>query len=343
MKNFLNDSQVKELRKEHRKIRQRNEADRIKSILLLNDGYNYEQIAKILLLDDSTIRRYISIYEKEGLKGLMLNNYKGGTSLLSQKQKEELIAHLESHTYHRAKDIVKHIKETYNIEYSEKGIVYLLHLLGFVYKKPKRIPGKADPEKQIEFIKETYNKIKEKKGLHDRIYFMDATHPHHNPEPVYGWIKKGTIKEIKSNTGRNRLNINGAIDITDFNMIYREDDRINAESTIELFKQMEEKNPLAEVIFAIGDNARYYHAKNVTKYLARSKIELIFLPPYAPNLNLIERLWHFLRKKILCHYYETFAEFRKAYLSFFENIHDHKEELTSLLTENFEIIGKSIS
>ena len=346
MKHFLKDSQVKKLRKAHRRAKQKGDAhgaDKIKSILLLNDCYSYEQIAKILLLDDSTIRRYADLYEKEGLKGLTRNNYTGGTSSLSQEQEVELIAHLESHTYHRAKDIARHIKETYGITYSEKGVVYLLHRLGFVYKKPKRIPGKADPEKQIEFIEEKYKKIKEKKGPHDRIYFMDATHPHHNPEPVCGWIKKGTTKEIRSNTGRNRLNINGAIDITDFNMIFREDTRINAQSTIELFKQMEEANPLADIIFVISDNARYYRAKNVTDYLARSKIELVFLPPYAPNLNLIERLWRFLRKKVLCHYYETFAEFRMACLSFFENLHDYKEQLATLLTENFEITGKNFS
>jgi len=262
---------------------------------------------------------------------------------LSKEKEKELAEHLENHTYHRAKDIVAYVKERYNISYTEKGIVHLLHRLGFVYKRPKRIPGKADPDKQIEFIEKEYKKIKEIKGPNDRIYFMDATHPHHNPEPIYGWIKKGTTKEIKSNTGRQHININGAIDITDFNMVFREETRVNAQSTIELFKQMEKANPLAKTIFVISDNANYYRSKDVTKYLTSSRIKLIFLPPYAPNLNLIERLWHFLRKKVLGQYYETFTEFREACLTFFGNLHLYKEELSTLLTENFQIVGKHFS
>ncbi|MDI6751793.1 MAG: hypothetical protein QME07_02900 [bacterium] len=59
----------------------------------------------------------------------------------------------------------------------------------------------------------TYQKVKEEKGPNDKIYFMDATHPCHNSMPSYGWIPKGKTKELPSNTGRKRININGAIDV----------------------------------------------------------------------------------------------------------------------------------
>ena len=98
----------------------------------------------------------------------------------------------------------------------------------------------------------------------------------------------------------------------------------------------------AEVVYTICDKARYYISKKVKEYLGKSKIELVFLPPYSPNLNLIERLWKYFRKIVLYNeYYETFDEFRKACKSFFRQIKRYKEDLTSLLTENFQIINSN--
>jgi hypothetical protein len=73
--------------------------------------------------------------------------------------------------------------------------------LGYVYKKPRLIPGKANAEQQREFV-EYYQTLKAKKAPDDPIYFMDATHPQHNPIAGYGWIKRGQDHEISSNTGR---------------------------------------------------------------------------------------------------------------------------------------------
>lgn len=172
---------------------------------------------------------------------------------------------------------------------------------------------------------------------------MDGVHPQHNSMPANGWIKKGTTKEIPSNTCRKRININGAIDIEDFNFIHWEDERINSESTIALFQQIEEANPLAEQPFVIIDNARYYRSKLVKGYVKNSKIVTVFLPPYSPKLNLIERLWKLLHKVIHYNkYYDTFLEFKNACFHFLNNFHEYESELRSRLTENFEITGKAL-
>jgi len=118
--------------------------------------------------------------------------------------------------------------------------------------------------------------------------FMDATHPQHNPVIACGWIKRGKEHPIKSNTGRRRLNINGAIDVQRMSAEIRFDDTIDAISTIALFEQIERANPLAKRITIICDNARYYRSKAVAEYLENSRINLLFSPPYSPNLNLIE-------------------------------------------------------
>jgi len=78
----------------------------------------------------------------------------------------------------------------------------------------------------------------------------------------------------------------------------------------------------------LADRASYFTANLVKEWIKNSTVELIYLPAYSPNLNLIERLWKFLRKKVIdAEYYETFALFRTKVLSFFEHIDDHIDEL----------------
>ncbi len=78
----------------------------------------------------------------------------------------------------------------------------------------------------------------------------------------------------------------------------------------------------------------------LSEYLQTSRIQLIFLPPYAPNLNLIERYWKFFKKKVLYgSYYETFNHFKLACDKFFNQPCEHVELLCSLLAENFQLIA----
>lgn len=299
----------------------------------------YADIARILLLDDSTIRDYERQYRTDGLGSLLSDEYKGGSAKLTGAQEQELDAHLEEHLYSTAAEVCEHVRETYGIPYTVDGMRHLLRRLKFVFKKTKLIPGKADAEKQRAFLQQ-YEKMKVEKGKDDEICFLDGVHPQHNSKPANGWIKKGKEKQLLSNTGRERININGALNPRNHDVIIRDDKSINAESTMKLFAQLQAHYPNAPNIFCIADNARYYRNRKVKEYLETSRIRLIFLPSYSPNLNLIERLWKFMKKK-RCNnkYYEKFADFRIAILSFFENIHEYDSELQTLLTENFRVIG----
>jgi len=169
---------------------------------------------------------------------------------------------------------------------------------------------------------------------------MDATHPQHNPVIGCGWIKRGKAHPICSNTGRRRLNINGAINLETLSAHVRFDDTIDAASTIALFEQIEQANPTAPRIIVICDNAGYYKSKAVAAYLTTSRIQLEPLPPYCPNLNLIERFWKFFKREVLYNrYYETFDAFRDACKRFFKELDAFAPRLRTLLTEKFQIIG----
>jgi transposase len=333
--NFLGTDKRVQLIVAHRRQQDKGIADRIKTILLLDKGLTYVDIAEVLFLDDSTLRRYYDTYMAKGLEGLLLCHYVGGLSFLSIEEQQGLDAHLTENLYQAAKEVMHHIASEYEVVYSVEGVRGLLGRLGFVFKKTKHLPGKGDVAQQKKFV-EQYNEIKATKGKNDEIYFADAVHPLHNSIVSGGWIKKGKEKAIKANTGRNRLNINGACNAATGEVITHEDVCINAQSTIVLLSKLLQHQSKGKVI-VIVDNARYYRCKLVTDYVqANSRLELIFLPPYSPNLNIIERLWKFYKKKILYNkYYETFEEFKKQTQDFFENIADYSTELKSLLRDNF--------
>lgn len=338
MTSFLTDEQVKTYRSLHKNTKVQKKADRIKAILMLNKGYNYEQIAAILLIDDGTVRRWHLTFKTGGIASLLEDNYAGGTSKLSDEEQLELAAHLETNIYLSAKEICAYVKTKYGVVYTPKGMTSLLHQIGFSYKKPKHVPGKADKEAQEKFIKQ-YNNLKATKTAEDRIYFMDGVHPLHNSQPAYGWIKKGTEQTLKTNTGRARVNINGAYDIENHKAIIRDDESINSQSTIALLDQMLKEQPLG-MLYIILDNAKYYRSKLVNEFLEKhQRIQFMFLPPYSPNLNIIERLWKFFKKKTTYNkYYEKFAIFKEECLGFFKNMEQYKTELQSLMTDNFHLI-----
>lgn len=336
---FLTVEDRKVLKEFHNIVNTPKKADKIKMVLMLDDGYSYIEIARVLLFDEKTCRKNYSDYCEGGVEKLIKYNYKVYTGKLSPSQENILRLHLKNNTYTATKDIVVWIEKYFYISYSIKGLPQTLQRLGFSYKKSKLVPSKADPQKQKQFLEE-YHKLKLELSENDKIFFIDGVHQIHNAEVGYGWIAKGETKEVPANTGRARLNINGALNIETKEVIVREDDRINAQSTIKLFQDIELKNPNSERIIIIADNARYYKNKLVLGFLESSKIEIKFLPPYSPNLNLIERLWKFFKKKVMLNsHYKTYKEFKITCMDFFRDIGQHKKELDSLITENFQIIG----
>jgi transposase len=336
---ILSAAQINELRKAHRLAKNKVYADRIKSVYLLSQGMSAQEIAIVLMVDEDTVRNNRKRYEKKGLDGLLHDDYKGSEPYLSLNQLRELDLYLEKNTYLTVESIVAYVNTTYGIEYSVSGMRQLLHRLKFVYKKAKSVPSKANSQVQKEYL-EMLEKILENKDKKDVHYYLDGVHPQHNTQLAYGWIKKGKDKFINANSGRQRVNLNGALNSDNLEIVTRVDERINAQSTIELFKTLENKHPDATNIFMTLDNARYYKNNLVTEYLKTSKIKLLFLPPYSPNLNLIERVWRFMRKELLYNkYYPKFSEFRDTILEFFENFHVYKEKLATLLTANFQLLN----
>jgi len=333
---FLEPKQRLELLRELKLEDKAKYSDRIKVILLLDDGWTYKKISEALFLDEGTIANYRRRYKEGGIEELVSDDYSGRKSKLSEKESLELQEHLIEYLYDNTLDICAYVYKKYHVQYSMSGILALLHRLNFSYKKAKGVPGKANKEKQEEFV-EKINQITSENAL---VYFADATHPTHQTELSYGWILKGNEKEILTSSGRKRINILGAIEINSYNVLTNFYEVINQESVCTFLCNLRDKHKNEEKIYFILDRGPANYARTVRDVAHMLNIELLYLPSYSPNLNPIERLWKFFKKEALRNkYFEKFTDFEKACYGFFENIVQYKKELKTLINCNFKVVG----
>lgn len=335
MEKTLTKRERENLIRRHRSERDGRARDRIKAVLAYDEGYTYSEIARILLLDDETIRRHVEDY----LKIKKLNSANGGSeSKLSSQQSEKLMAHLKEVTYLHVKDICTYVDQAFGVEYSVSGMTKWLRTNHFRYKKPHAVPAKADKKKQEAFIK-TYRRLCRRSAGKEPIFFSDSVHPQHQTRLTFGWIQKGERKEIATNAKHYRLNIIGGISLLGHRFLYKAVDKVDAESIKLFLLDMRKGHPENMKIHIIWDNAGYHRSKQIKKYAKKLNIQLHYLPPYSPNLNPIERLWKLMHENVTYNkYYEKFSEFSEATIGFLKTIGRKKKILRARITDNFRTV-----
>ena len=339
MEIHLTDIQRNELQIFQRNVERRSEYVKVTTILLLDKGLSITDIADYLGIDSSTIYRYITCYISDGLSSYLQTDYQGYWGRLSSNQISQLRKELNTNLYLDSKEVVSWIFTRWGISYTHQGVVDLLNRIGFTYKQTKCVPCEADSEKQEKFLQQLDILLEQTLDNETVVYFADGVHPTHNTRSTHAWIEKGTERLQPTLSGRDRVNINAVINAKDpVEVIIEECKSVNAQTTKALYQKIIDANPNKKNIYIISDNARYYRNKELVAWIENTPIKPIFLPPYSPNLNLIERLWKFMRKKIInTKFYRTKEEFRQAILKFFKNIKQYKDELSSLMTLNFHV------
>ena len=338
MKGFhLKPDELVELHAAHRAERNKRYAYRIHAIILLGTAYTIKKVKQILFIDDETLRSYVDTYRSEGLPGLLSDGRTGKSSKLTDEQINHLKEELDTNIHLTTASVINFVNTRFSTDYSTSGMRDLLHRIGYVHKKPKLVPGKPDTEAQDVFL-EQYEAFMDLKAEGIEVVFIDAVHPEHNALAAYGWIKRGSTRELKTNSGRQRLNLHGAINAETHEITVIESETVDSSSTINLFSAIENKYPAAPCIKVILDNAKYHYSTLVKEYVENSRIELVFLPSYSPNLNLIERLWGFFKKKVLYNtYYENIKAFRSACITFFSQIDKYQKEISAFMSAEFHI------
>ena len=317
-------------------------ARRANALVLLDDGMSCAAIAKVLFLDDDTIRTWHQLYQEDGIEGLAGFGHGGGVCRLTVEQQSKLKTWINETLPRTTRQVGAWIALECGIEYQTRsGLIALLHRLGMEHRKPKAISRKLDPAKQEAFI-EVYEGLLNQLPAGEAVVFVDAVHPTHAVRPVGCWAPKEVPVAVQQSSGRNRLNIHGAIDLETGQTIMKDVLTVDALSTIMLLMAIQAKYPGIGPIHVFLDNARYHHAKLVQAWLARPgcRIKLHFVPAYCPHLNPIERLWGLMHRHIThnkC--YATFKDFRIAMLTFLrDSVPRNWRTYCDEVTDNFRII-----
>ena len=319
----------------HHQTKDGKERDRLKAILLRSEDWTVPMISQALRLHQTTIIRHINEYHDGKLK----NESGGSDSKLDESQTEELIAHLEAHTYHHVHEIILFIKDKWGIGFSIPGMNKWLHRHAFSYKKPKGFPHKANPKLQEEFITQ-YEKLKEEVGVDEPILFIDAVHPTQATKLSYGWIRTGQTKHVETTGSRTRLNIVGAIQLGNIaEAITAQYETINGESIIDFMTKLRGQYG-SKTVHLILDRSGYHRSMLVAEKAIELNIKLHFLPPYSPNLNPIERLWKVMNEKVRNNrFFKSSKDFKEAINRFFDDIlPDIGHELDARINDNFELL-----
>lgn len=322
----------------HPRVQQKMEAVYLKSQQL-----PHHQICRLCDITGNTLRSYLREYQLGGIEQLkQLNFYRPVSQLLAHR--DSLEEALQKHPPASIKQAQHLIAAATKIARSPTQVRNFLRQLGLQCRRVGMIPAKADVEKQAEFLaQELEPRLAEATAGTRKVFFLDAAH--FVLAPFLGFLWSVARLFIQAPSGRQRFNVLGAVDaISKDIFLVTNQTYITAVQVCALLTQLAAASaglPLTVVL----DNARYQRCQVVLAHAAQLGIELLFLPPYSPNLNLIERLWKFVKKQCLySQYYDQFEKFKQAISDCLENASvKHKDELNSLLTLKFQTFEKAQS
>jgi transposase len=326
--------------RDHRIVR------RLFALLWLDQGRSETEVASLLQVTPRTIRDWLKLYRTGGLDALCTLRHKGDQGELTEPQQGQLRDEIRTGRFRTIKHVRDWIEQTFSVAYSDSGAKKLLQRLGCTYHKASGYLFKAKRDKQEEWLKK-YEGHRCRVGRSLRRYFIDGVHPVWGQESLYNcWLLRGQRLEVPVGSGRKRLNILGAYCPDDHEYLDRRyvKENLTAQSVIALFERMMERHPEVKVFVIYLDNAKYHHAVMVKAWIEQVRCEtgvefqLEYLPAYSPNLNLIERLWRFLRKEALQRWHETFESMESAVAGVLDHLEKYRKELRSLMSERFRLV-----
>jgi transposase len=280
---------------------------------LKSHGLNHDEIAVYADVSLRTVQRYLDEYLEGGLPRLRHCPLRKTTGALAEHQ-DSLEEYFQKHPLRSTKQAQAVIEQQTGIR---RGLTQVRHFLkdhlGLRWRKTGAIP--VPPKKTVEehareqdaFLREKLEpRLKQARRGRRQVYFVDAAHFVFAPFLGYLWCAVRMF--VRAASGRKRYNVLGALDAVSHRLIRVTNyDYINAESVCALLRAVAEAS-VGLPITLVLDNARYQKCAVVQDLAKSLKIELLYLPSYSPNLNLIERLWRFLRKASLdSTYYEDFS------------------------------------
>lgn len=301
-------------------------------------------ISRIARISGDTVTRYLAEYDEGGVEAIaQLRIHCPVSSLLPYR--DQIKSHFQDQPPHTIAQASHEIEKLTGIKLSLTACrEFMRKRLGMKCRKMGVMPSKADPEKQELFLKNQLEPLleEEKEGKR-KVFFVDAAHFVMGAFLGMLWCFERLF--LKSSSGRKRYNVLGAFSVSGTDLITMTNDGyINSDTIVNLLlkiSQMHADVPLTLIM----DNARYQRCTKVIEKAKELGIDICFLPSYSPNLNLIERLWKFTKKKCLYNkYYETFCQFKEAIDDCLGKVKStFSEQVKTLLNPKFQMFEKSAS
>jgi transposase len=302
-------------------------------------GAQHGFIESCLRISSPTLASYLKEYQEGRLPKVLENRYYKPSSSL-EPYWQCLICSFTVAPVADAKAAMARIEVRTGIKLSESQCRRVMKKMGMTLKKTAPIPGKLDSQLQFDFYQsELQPRLQEASEGKRKVLFVDAAH--FVLGAFLGLVWCFARPFVRTPPGRQRYNVLGAVDSHSKELIsIRTTDSINATVVCALLEELALRYP-NQAITLVMDNARYQHCALVISKAAMLGIELLFLPAYSPNLNLIERLWKLVKKRCLTNrYYENFEKFRAAIDDCLRDLNGAaKAELDSLLTLRFQFFG----
>jgi len=204
------------------------------------------------------------------------------------------------------------------------------------------LPAKADPDRQRNFYEKVLHPLmKQAKDGMIELLFVDASHFVMGCDylgSVYGFVRRF----IRTGSGRKRYNVLGALNFVSKKLTsITNDSYITSSQVCELLENLAAEYT-GRTICIILDNASYQKCNLVKNMAVKLGINLVFIPPYSPNLNLIERFWKFTKSKLRTKYYTDFNEFSSRIDAITDSSDGvHKKEVDKLITEKVQLFDSS--
>jgi transposase len=343
----LTAEEKKEIERRRKGTLDRRVYQRLTAVLAVGAGKTREEVAELLGIGLTQLSEWLRVFRHEGIDALCEIHNKGDPGKLTAKQIDQLKAKVSTGCFRNSAQIRDWITSTFAVSYSSSGVKDLLQRIGVSYHKVTGFLWKGNPDKQRAFVKRvTQHKrqARQQDAPRTRRYYVDACHPVWGLDLVFGcWLLLGQRLLVGMGSGRKRLNILGGYCPDDHEYIdYRlTRDNINGAQFVNFLRLLRSLHPETERFILYVDGARYYNSPVVKEWLKRHpEFHLSQIPAYSPNVNLIERLWKFLRAKALCRWHKTFEDMQAAVSQVLDHLQDYRDELQTLMTEKFHIIAK---
>lgn len=281
----------------------------------------------------NSVRYWVQRYQSGGLESLLENHYGHNESEL-QLHRESILESFRQQAPMSSNEAVARIKDLTLLTRSPTSVRSWMHHNGLKFRKMGHLPAKVNVVKQAQWLQQQLNPVIEKaKEGQCHLFFMDAAHFVLNPFLCAVWCL--TRLFIKAPAGRQRLNVVGAVHaITKQIVTLCNDTYVNGEVVAQFLRKLRAEFADLPLVIVL-DNARYQHCQFIEQLAAELAIDLLFLPPYSPNLNIIERLWKMTKKQCLyAKYYENFHRFSSAITTAINNF--SQEDLDKTLTLKFQ-------